>query len=101
MGRARIPPRRHRLGTGALLRDHLRATMQTISPVDGRVYLERATATPAEIDSALQRARVAQSAWRTVPVSERALIMERFCSAFEAHSADLAPELSWQMGRPL
>ncbi len=75
--------------------------MQTISPVDGRVYLERATATPAQIDAALQRARTAQAAWRAVAVAERAAIMERFCSAFEARSAELAPELSWQMGRPL
>src|SRR5271156_4317047 len=75
--------------------------MQTISPVDGRVYMERATATPAQIDAALQRARAAQAAWRAVPVAERAAIMERFCSAFEARSDELAPELSWQMGRPL
>jgi acyl-CoA reductase-like NAD-dependent aldehyde dehydrogenase len=75
--------------------------MQTISPVDGRVYLQRATATPAEIDATLQRARTAQASWRSVPVADRAQIMERFCSAFEARSAELAPELSWQMGRPL
>jgi acyl-CoA reductase-like NAD-dependent aldehyde dehydrogenase len=75
--------------------------MQTISPVDGRVYLERAPATAAEIEATLQRARAAQAAWRSVPVAERAQIMEGFCRAFEARSADLAPELSWQMGRPL
>jgi acyl-CoA reductase-like NAD-dependent aldehyde dehydrogenase len=75
--------------------------MQTISPVDGRVYLERPTATAAEIDAALARARSAQESWRRVPVADRAAIMERFCAAFEARSADLAPELSWQMGRPL
>lgn len=75
--------------------------MQTISPVDGRVYLERAAASSAEIDATLQRARTAQAAWRSVPVADRALVMERFCSAFEARSAELAPELSWQMGRPL
>ena len=75
--------------------------MQTISPVDGRVYLERPTATAAEIDAALARARLHRQSWRSVPVAERAAIMERFCAAFEARSADLAPELSWQMGRPL
>ena len=75
--------------------------MKTISPVDGRVYLERAAATPTEIDAALQRARAAQAAWRAVPVTDRAAVMERFCSAFEARSAELAPELSWQMGRPI
>ena len=75
--------------------------MQTISPVDGRVYVERATATAAEIEAALQRARVAQLQWRAVPVAERARLMERFCAAFEAHAAEYAAELSWQMGRPL
>ena len=75
--------------------------MQTISPVDGRVYVERAAATPAEIDAALQRARAAQAAWRAVPLAERAAILERFCSEFErarrrhrpgAHLADGAPD---------
>jgi acyl-CoA reductase-like NAD-dependent aldehyde dehydrogenase len=74
--------------------------LKTISPVDGRVYAERRPATPAEIDATLQRAQVAQRAWRSVPVSERAAIVERFCAAFEAHGAEIAAELSWQMGRP-
>jgi acyl-CoA reductase-like NAD-dependent aldehyde dehydrogenase len=76
-------------------------TTQTISPVDGRVYVERASATGAEIEAALGRAHAAQREWRTVPVPERARFMERFCAAFEARAAELAPELSWQMGRPL
>ena len=75
--------------------------MQTISPADGRVYVERATATAAEVDAALQRARAAQLPWRAVPVAERASVMERFCAAFEARSGELAAELSWQMGRPV
>ena len=74
--------------------------MKTISPVDGRVYVERTTASAAEIDAALQRARVAQQQWRSVPIPERAAIMERFCVAFEARTAAIAAELSWQMGRP-
>jgi len=74
--------------------------IKTISPVDGRVYLERATATPAEIEAALQRARSAQAQWRRVPVAERAACMARFCDVFEAQGAEIAAELSWQMGRP-
>ncbi len=74
--------------------------MKTISPVDGRVYVERATATPRDIDATLQRAQAAQRQWRSVPISERAAIMERFCAAFEARGAEIAAELSWQMGRP-
>jgi acyl-CoA reductase-like NAD-dependent aldehyde dehydrogenase len=75
--------------------------MRTISPVDGRVYAERAAASAAEIDATLQRARTAQRAWRDVPVAARAALMERFCAAFAARAADIATELSWQMGRPI
>src|SRR5580765_3575401 len=76
-------------------------TTQTISPVDGRVYVERSSASGPEIEAALARARAAQREWRTVTLAERARLMERFCVAFEARAAELAPELSWQMGRPL
>jgi len=75
--------------------------IQTISPVDGRVYVERAPATATDIDATLQRARAAQRQWRGVPVAERAALMERFCQAFEAEAAGIATELSWQMGRPI
>ena len=76
-------------------------TLKTISPVDGRVYAERTPATAAEIDAALERARKAQRAWRAVPVTERASIMERFCAEFERRGQELAVGLSWQMGRPV
>ena len=75
--------------------------MKTISPVDGRVYVERAPATAAEIDATLQRARLAQRQWRHVPIAERAALMERFCAAFEAARLRSPRELSWQMGRPI
>jgi acyl-CoA reductase-like NAD-dependent aldehyde dehydrogenase len=75
--------------------------MKTISPVDGRVYVERAPASAAEIDATLQRARAAQLQWRRVPTLERAALMERFCAAFESGAADIGSELSWQMGRPI
>ena len=74
--------------------------LKTISPVDGRVYAERPTATAAEIDATLQRAQAAQRQWRSVPVPEKAAMIERFCVAFEAHGAEIATELTWQIGRP-
>ena len=75
--------------------------MKTISPVDGSVYVERASATAAEIDATLQRARSAQRLWRQLSIAERAAPMERFCAAFETRGAQIATELSWQMGRPI
>jgi acyl-CoA reductase-like NAD-dependent aldehyde dehydrogenase len=75
--------------------------MKTISPVDGSVYVERASATAAEIDATLQRARSAQRLWRQLSIAERAALLERFCAAFATRGAQIATELSWQMGRPI
>ncbi len=76
-------------------------TQKTISPVDGSVYCERPLATDTELDAALTRARKAQAAWRLTPVAERARIGRAFCDRFEAATAALATELTWQMGRPI
>jgi acyl-CoA reductase-like NAD-dependent aldehyde dehydrogenase len=76
-------------------------TLKTISPADNRVYVEREVATGSEIERALAAARQAQLAWRHVAVAERAAIVERFVAAFEAKSAGIAEEISWQMGRPI
>lgn len=73
---------------------------KTISPVDGRVYVERTLATPGDIDRMLDTARAAQRHWRTVPVAQRADLLSRFCAAFEVRGADIATEITWQMGRP-
>jgi acyl-CoA reductase-like NAD-dependent aldehyde dehydrogenase len=74
---------------------------RTISPVDGRVYVERSHATASEIDAALHRADAAQRSWRSVPIASRAEILGRFCDAFEARRDAIAEELAWQMGRPI
>jgi acyl-CoA reductase-like NAD-dependent aldehyde dehydrogenase len=76
-------------------------TIKTISPVDGRLYAERTPANAAEIDAALEQARVAQRSWRETPISARAALLERFCAEFERRGAEIAQGLSWQMGRPI
>jgi acyl-CoA reductase-like NAD-dependent aldehyde dehydrogenase len=73
---------------------------KTISPVDGRVYVERVLATTEEINEILRTARHAQAAWRNVPLSERAQILTAFCDEFEKRRDKIAEELTWQMGRP-
>jgi len=74
---------------------------RTISPVDGRVYVERPYATHDDVDRALGAAVVAQQAWKHVPPAERARICRAFAAAFEKHGVSIANELSWQMGRPI
>lgn len=72
-----------------------------ISPVDGREYIRRPTASAAEIEGALARARTAQRAWRRVPVGERARIVVQFVEALKAMGEALGEDLAWQMGRPV
>jgi len=74
---------------------------RTVSPVDGSVYVERTLAAPAQIEAALESARIAQRLWRSVPMAGRAAILGRFCDAFESYRDAIAEELCWQMGRPI
>jgi acyl-CoA reductase-like NAD-dependent aldehyde dehydrogenase len=73
---------------------------KTVSPVDGRVYVERVLATSEEINETLRTARHAFNAWRNVPLSERTAILTRFCDEFESRRDKISEELTWQMGRP-
>ena len=77
------------------------STLKTISPGDGRVYVERPLATEADVAKALAAARAAQKGWRATPVAERAAIVERFVRHFEANAPAIAEELTRQMGRPI
>jgi acyl-CoA reductase-like NAD-dependent aldehyde dehydrogenase len=76
-------------------------TQQTISPVDGRIYVERELAGDAAIAAALDRARAARRGWHSVPVVERQAILSRFVDALLAKAATAAEEITWQMGRPI
>jgi acyl-CoA reductase-like NAD-dependent aldehyde dehydrogenase len=54
------------------------ASLLTVqNPGTGATIAEIATATPAEVDAAVQRARAAQPAWGALPFAERALAMRR------------------------
>ena len=72
-----------------------------ISPIDGREYIRRPTATSAEIDAALLQLRAAQKAWAHVPLSARAAILDRFLEILRGQNDEIAVELAWQMGRPV
>ncbi len=74
---------------------------KTISPVDGRVFVERERSSGDAIATLLRRGREAQVGWRRVPVRERAEICTRFVDAFTAKTDEIAEETSWQMGRPV
>lgn len=77
------------------------AKVQLISPVDGRVYAERAVADAAQIEQALTAAASAQAAWQRRSLSERAAFCTAAVDAMLSMQADIVPELAWQMGRPV
>jgi acyl-CoA reductase-like NAD-dependent aldehyde dehydrogenase len=77
------------------------ARLRTISPIDGRVVVERPLAGKSEIAAALAAARDAQRDWKRVPVAERADACARMVDAFVARRDEIAEEITWQMGRPL
>jgi acyl-CoA reductase-like NAD-dependent aldehyde dehydrogenase len=72
-----------------------------ISPVDGREVVRRASSSAAEIETAVAAARKAQAEWKRVPVAERARILSKAIDAMLAMREEIAPELAWQMGRPV
>ncbi|RMG55907.1 MAG: aldehyde dehydrogenase family protein [Bacteroidetes bacterium] len=76
-------------------------TFQTISPIDGSVYVERAWASGPEIEAALSRAEAARKLWRETPLSERMARCERAVDYLVDRADELGRELTWQMGRPI
>jgi acyl-CoA reductase-like NAD-dependent aldehyde dehydrogenase len=77
------------------------ATIQLISPVDGRVYVERRCADAAQIEQVLAAAATAQAQWKRRPLNERAAFCNAAVDAMLAMKDEIVPELAWQMGRPV
>jgi acyl-CoA reductase-like NAD-dependent aldehyde dehydrogenase len=73
----------------------------TLSPIDGSELLRRPYVSAADAQAMLARARTAQAAWRSTPVAERARLLSKGVDAFVAMKAQIAEELTRQMGRPL
>jgi acyl-CoA reductase-like NAD-dependent aldehyde dehydrogenase len=76
-------------------------SLKCVTPVDGSVYVERPLATGAEIEAVLDRARAAQAGWRHVAMADRQALLTKAVDAFVAKKAEIAEEISWQMGRPV
>jgi acyl-CoA reductase-like NAD-dependent aldehyde dehydrogenase len=75
--------------------------LRTITPVDGSVYVERPLSDRREIGAMVERARRAQLTWRSVPLAERIALLDAAVVSFVRSRDEIAPEITWQMGRPL
>jgi acyl-CoA reductase-like NAD-dependent aldehyde dehydrogenase len=76
-------------------------SLRTVSPIDGRIYVERPLATAQGINQALDSAARAQVEWARLPLERRCETLARALDAFTAKAADIATEITWQMGRPI
>ncbi len=76
-------------------------SVRCVSPIDGRLYVERGLASAAEVARTLDIARRAQSQWRNRPLAERIAICGGFVDAMVARKQKLGEELTRQMGRPI
>ena len=74
---------------------------KTISPVDDSVYVTRPYNTASEIKAALQASVKAQLIWRSVPLNERAALLNKAIDIFSSKSSIFAEEITRQMGRPI
>lgn len=77
------------------------AILQVISPVDQSVYVERPLADAAQIEQALARACAALASWKRTPLAQRQEILLRAVEHMTAQTAEIAEEITRQMGRPI
>jgi acyl-CoA reductase-like NAD-dependent aldehyde dehydrogenase len=75
--------------------------IQCITPVDGSIYVERETASDDAIEQALNASAAAQRQWKNTPIADRQALCTKAVDAFVARKAEIAEELTWQMGRPI
>ena len=83
------------------MRNDSKQGLRCISPVDGRIYVERALLGDPEIAATLERARTALRSFRSMPLMERQAIAKRAVEAMLVRQDGVAEEISWQMGRPI
>src|SRR5215475_5826050 len=76
-------------------------TLQTISPIDGSIYVDRKLASGEQVEETLARAITAQRSWKRVPVTERAAVCKRMLDWLLERAGEIGEELTWQIGRPI
>ncbi|WP_028025399.1 aldehyde dehydrogenase family protein [Enterovibrio calviensis] len=74
---------------------------QTITPIDGSIYVERAYANADVINHTLENAQTAQAHWQSLPLEARQAICSKAVECFVANQDAIGAEVTWMMGRPM
>ncbi len=69
------------------------------SPIDGSTLAEFPSATPEQVNAAIERAADAFPAWRDTPAPVRGELVRRIGNAFREHQDDLATLVTWEAGK--
>ena len=72
-----------------------------ISPVDGRIYAQRALAGGEDIETALAKAEAAQTKWASTDIATRRQLIAAMLAIIDPQRDAIGEELAWQMGRPV
>lgn len=75
--------------------------LNLVNPATGEVFRTIGYTPEAALDALLGRMRIAQRAWRDVPVAQRAAVCQEFVEQFQAISEAVARDITLQMGKPL
>ena len=75
--------------------------IQSISPIDGSVYVQRTTLSLEAAREAVARANNAQPDWDALPLSERVQRVRDGIARLGDMNDDIVEKLAWQMGRPV
>jgi aldehyde dehydrogenase (NAD+) len=75
--------------------------LSVYTPIDGSHIGSVSSATPAEIETALNQARSAFLKWRTIPAPRRGELVRLFGNALRQHKDDLARLVTIECGKPI
>ena len=75
--------------------------IQCISPVDGRVYVERPALSLGAAREAITRGKTAQPEWAARPLAERVALVRAGIEQLGQMNDEVVETLAWQMGRPV
>lgn len=75
--------------------------IQTISPIDNSIYVERKYADSGSIEGTINNAKHAQKHWKILSLEHKINIINKFIDLLNHHKARLAKEITYQIGRPI
>ncbi len=81
--------------------DDMQTKIETISPIDGSIYVTRDLAEGRAIETSLAASVQARRIWKNTKLEERIVILQKALDYFIAHADEIGRELTWQMGRPI